>query len=85
MSSTFNQRQGAARDQRTWSTTATHGSDDQSQSSISHAGTRNIIKSSSGNDTPFSIQRWLAQKPHEEPWNGLVGAQKLVGQVSEKQ
>jgi hypothetical protein len=62
---------GAARD-RAWSTTATHGSGDQTRSDVRDTNATEINSSSSGTNTPFAIQRWLAEKPHEGPWNGMV-------------
>jgi hypothetical protein len=70
--SNLTQQQAAARDQRAWSTTATHGSDDQTRFDVRDTNSTETKKSSSGTGTPFAIQRWLAEKPDEEPWNGIV-------------
>ena len=72
MSNPTKQHQGAASDQRAWSTTTTNGSGEQNQSYIRDANTTESNMSSSSTSTPFAIQRWLAEKPHEGPWNGMA-------------
>ena len=83
MSNTSKQHQGAARSQRTWSTTATHGSDDQARCDVDSAGATDTGRSSSGTDTPFTIQRWLAESPHQGPWNGMTGSRNF-GEKADK-
>jgi hypothetical protein len=67
------QQHGATRNQRTWSTTATVGS----QCPQSHANSNNgrMTDASTSNtmpETSYSIQRWLTEKSHEGSWNGLM-------------
>jgi hypothetical protein len=81
MSNPAKQNHEAARD-RAWSTTATHGSDDQTRADVQDTSTIETRKSSSsGTATPFAIQRWLAEKPHEGPWNGMVASKGLGEQA----
>ena len=60
-----------------WSTAATHGSHgcpikaDTLASGTAVASVDNIKP-----DVLFSIQRWLAEKQHEGPWNGLCEPEK---------
>jgi hypothetical protein len=75
MSNPIQQNHEAARD-RAWSTTATHGSDDQTRSDIRDINATETNGSSSGINAPFAIQRWLAEKPHEGPWNGIVASSR---------
>lgn len=84
MSNTSKQSQSAAHDQRAWSTTATHGSDHQSQPDVQDTSVTDINRSSSSTTTPFSIQRWLAEKPHEGPWNGMVASRRLGEQAGKR-
>jgi hypothetical protein len=72
MSNPTKQHYVAALDQRAWSTTATNGSGDQTQSDVHDNNAAETNSSSSGTNAPFAIQRWLVEKPHEEPWNGMV-------------
>ena len=72
MSNPTKQHHDAASDQRAWSTTATNGSGDQNGSDVHGTNATESNRSSSGTSTPFAIQRWLAEKPHEGPWNGMT-------------
>lgn len=72
MSNTNKQHQGAAHDQHAWSTIATNGSAGQTRSDLYDTSATETDRSSSGTNTPFAVQRWLAEKPHEGPWNGIV-------------
>lgn len=72
MSDPTKQNLGAAHDSRAWSMAATNGSGDQTRSDAHDTNATEINRSSSGTNTPFAIQRWLAEKPHEGPWNGMV-------------
>jgi hypothetical protein len=84
MSNTCAQNQGATREQRPWSTTATHGSDDQTRSNIHDPSAIGTNKNRFGAEAPFAIQCWLAEKPHEGPWNGMFVSGKLGEQASKR-
>jgi hypothetical protein len=75
MSNPTQQNHEAARD-RAWSTTATHGSGDQTRSDVRDINATETNWSSSGINAPFAIQRWLAEEPHEGPWNGMVASRR---------
>jgi hypothetical protein len=34
-----------------------------------------------GSEVPYSIQRWLAEKPHQGPWNGLMSFDRSKDQA----
>jgi hypothetical protein len=85
MSNPNDQQRGAAQNQRTWSTTATNGSG--SSQSNSTMGNARVTDASTGNtvpETPYSVQRWLAEKPYEGPWNGLMSSKWSDGQASKR-
>lgn len=84
MSNPTKQNLGGARDQHAWSTTATYGSGDQTRSDVRDTNATEIIRSSSGTHTPFAIQRWLAEKPHEGPWNGMVVSRRPGEQADKR-
>lgn len=81
MSNPTKQNLGAARDQRAWSTAATNGFGNQIPSDAHDINATEINRSSSGTNTPFAIQRWLAEKPHEGPWNGMVVSKRRSEQA----
>lgn len=84
MPNTSKQDQDAARDHRAWSTAATNGSVNRTPSDVLDASAAEIKDSSSSADTSFAIQRWLAEKPHEGPWNGMAVSSRPNKQVGKK-
>jgi hypothetical protein len=79
------QQNGAVRIPRTWSTTATVGF----QGPQSHANSNDVRMTDTGtsntnSETPYSIQRWLTEKPHEGSWNGLMLLKWSDDQASKK-
>ena len=72
MSNPTKQHHGATSDQRAWSTTATNGSGDQNGFDVHDTNATESNRGSSSTSTPFAIERWLAEQPHEGPWNGMA-------------
>jgi hypothetical protein len=85
MSNTSDQQHGAARNQRTWSTTATCGSGStQSRYNTDNVRVTDASTGSTGSEVPYSIQRWLAERPHEGPWNELISFDRSKDQAGKR-